>query len=258
MSIPFRYAALVYRVVSVILIAIGLARVLGLVRGTPVWGALTFYTTLSNVLCLVWMLVLVVATIRDLRVEGPRGLSTPSPRFGGAVMEAITVTMLIYLVVLVPSAFVQAGDYEPFTLTDNLIHIITPCLLIGDWLLFSPKGRFRWVDPLLWALIPYAYLVYAFTWSALGGTFGNVGRYPYPFMNVDELGIGGVAWQIVVLTVALVAVGYVYVVLDRLLARAAAKRARAADAPTQDASIPDAEATTAAAPRPGASAPRPR
>jgi hypothetical protein len=51
--------------------------------------------------------------------------------------------MLIYLIVLVPAGFQQVGDYTPFSLTDNPIHIITPCLLILDWLLFTPKGSFR-------------------------------------------------------------------------------------------------------------------
>lgn len=221
MSIRYRPAAVVYRSVSVVLIATGIARILGVFSGAPSPSPLTFYTVLSNLLCLAWMIALVVVTIRDLRTSGPIGHSTPAPRFGGAVMEAITVTMLIYLVVLVPTTFVQGSNYEPFTLTDNLIHIITPCLVIGDWLLFSPKGTFRWIDPLLWALIPYAYLVFAFTWGALGGTFGDLGRYPYPFMNIDVLGVGGVALWIAGLTAALIAVGYVYVVIDRVLGRAA-------------------------------------
>ena len=224
MSIRYRPAALVYRLASVALITTGIARILGVFSDAPSLSPVLFYTVLSNLLCLVWMIVLIGVTIRDLRADGAAGHSTPSPRFGGAVMQAITVTMLIYLVVLVPTTFVQGNDYEPFTLTDNLIHIITPCLLIGDWLLFSPKGTFRWVDPLLWALIPYSYLVFAFTWGALGGTFGDLGRFPYPFMNVEVLGVGGVALWIAALTVALVAVGYVYVAIDRVFARIARGR----------------------------------
>lgn len=216
-AISLRPLALGYRAVALVLILTGLVRVTGIFSDTPSWSSLLFYTIMSNILCAVWMVLLIIRTIRDLRRDGTRGTSTPSARFSGAVMEAITVTMLVYLFVLVPAAFSQPGTYEPFTLTDNLIHIITPCLLIADWLLFVRKGAFRWIDPLLWALIPYAYLVFAFTFSALGGEFGPGKRYPYPFMNVDALGLGGVATQILILTIALVAVGYVYVGLDRLL-----------------------------------------
>lgn len=134
-------------------------------------------------------------------------------------MMAITVTMLVYLVVLVPSAFVQGGDYQPFSFTDNLIHIITPCLLIADWLLFVPKGRLRWSDPLRWTLIPYAYLVFALLYGALGGRFAGGLSYPYPFLDVTTHGVGGVAIRVLVLSAVLVGVGYVYVVVDRLLGR---------------------------------------
>jgi len=140
-------------------------------------------------------------------------------------MMAITVTMLIYLVVLVPARFAD-GDSDIFSLTDNLIHIITPLLVIVDWLIFVPKGAFRWVDPLLWTLIPYAYLVWAFVYGALGGEFTPGQKYPYPFMDVDVLGVGGVAQWIVALTLALIVVGLVFVVIDRTLAALARRIAR--------------------------------
>ncbi|WP_197060977.1 Pr6Pr family membrane protein [Microbacterium mangrovi] len=227
MLIALRPVALAYRLVAVVLIATGILRVSNLLTPEPTPKAFLFYTVQSNVLCLVWMLLAVVVTIIDLSRHGFRGSSTPSARWAGAIMMAITVTMLIYLVVLVPVAFAQPGAYEPFTLTDNLVHIVTPCLVIADWLLFTPKGRMRWYDPLLWALIPYAYLVWAFAAGAAGVEFVAGTTYPYPFMDVATLGVGGVAVQIALLTVALLAVGFVYVAVDRLLGRAAMRRVSA-------------------------------
>lgn len=221
MYVPDRRIALVFRVLSAGAIVWGVGRISGLWDGHPSAVQFLYYTVLSNLLCLVWFVLLAVRSIRDLRADGARGWSTPSPRFSAAVMFAITVTMLIYLVVLVPETFTQGNDYVPFTLTDNLIHIVAPSLAIADWLLFVPKGRVRLFDPLLWALIPYAYLVFAFAYGAAGGTFGGGTQYPYPFMEVDRLGLGGVALWIIGLTVALEAVAYVYVALDRLLGLAA-------------------------------------
>ncbi len=224
MVIPLRPVALAYRLVAVVLIATGILRVSNLLTPAPTPKAFLFYTVQSNILCLAWMLLAVVVTIVDLSRRGVRGSSTPSARWAGAVMMAITVTMLIYLVVLVPVAFAQPGSYAPFTLTDNLVHIITPCLVIVDWLLFTPKGRMRWYDPLLWALIPYAYLAWAFTAGAMGVEFATGKTYPYPFMDVQTLGVGGVVVQILVLTVALEAVGFVFVAVDKLLGRVGARR----------------------------------
>lgn len=217
-ALTLRFIALAFRLASVVLIATGIVRITGIFSDTPSPKAWLFYTVLSNVLCLVWMLALLASTVRGLAAYGSRGHSTPSARGSAAIMMAITVTMLIYIFVLVPSAFVQAGDYQPFSLTDNLIHIVTPVLLIGDWLFFVPKGQLRPGDPLRWVLIPLAYMVLSFLYGALGGEFLEGARVPYPFMNVDVYGIGGVALWIVGLGIGLVVVGYLYFGLDRLIA----------------------------------------
>ncbi|MDR2453378.1 MAG: Pr6Pr family membrane protein [Bifidobacteriaceae bacterium] len=242
MAITRRYVALVFRLCAVALIATGLIRLLGVFGEGVNPGMFLYYTTQSNVLVLIWMIAMVAVTIRDIRREGPRGLAAPWPRLGAAVMMAITVTMQIYLVVLAPSAFIQSGGgYVPFTLTDDLIHIVTPCLAIADWFMFAPKGRIRFYDPPLWAIIPYAYLAFGFTWAALGGSFGMAGRYPYPFMDVDALGVGGVALQILVLSVTLISFGYLFVLADKLMARRA-RRGPAAAAAAISAEAGSAEA----------------
>lgn len=223
-AVNSRPVALVYRILTLAVILTGVIRHSDVLTGAPNWTTLLFYTMVSNLLCLVWMILLVVRTARDLR-QGARGTSTPSPRGSGAVMMAITVTMLIYLVVLVPTRFAD-GDSDIFSLTDNLIHIVTPVLVIVDWLLFVPKGSFRWIDPLLWTLVPYAYLVWAFLYGSLGGEFTPGQKYPYPFMDVDALGVGGVAQWVVALTLALVVVGLVFVAIDRALAALARRTAR--------------------------------
>lgn len=219
MPSTLRPVALTYRVLAAGLIAFGIVRITGLFGPDPSLAAFTFYTVQSNLLCLVWMVALVALTARDLRRGGPRGFSTPSPRWSAAVMMAITITMLVYLVVLVPTSFVQGSDYVPFSLTDNLIHIFTPLLLITDWLVFVPKGRLRAGDPLLWLLFPLAYLAFAFVYGGLGGEFSPGQRYPYPFLDVEANGVGGVALWVAGLGVALAGIGYLYYWLDRALAR---------------------------------------
>ncbi|GAA1590702.1 Pr6Pr family membrane protein [Leucobacter aridicollis] len=218
-ALALRPVALAFRVLSAVLIVAGIVRITGVLGPDPSWLAFTFYTVQSNVLCLIWMLVLVGATVRDVATRGPRGLSSPSAAWSAAIMMAITITMLVYLVVLVPTSFVQGSDYVPFSVTDNLIHIVTPCLLILDWLLFVPKGRLRTGDPVRWLAFPLVYLVFAFTYGGLGGEFSPGQRYPYPFLNVEAHGVGGVALWVAGLGVALAGVGYLYLWLDRALSR---------------------------------------
>ncbi|MDR1428134.1 MAG: Pr6Pr family membrane protein [Bifidobacteriaceae bacterium] len=225
MAVSNRIGALIYRLVAVCLIAAGLVRLVGLFDGGFSGGAFVFYTTQSNVLSLIWMATMAAMTAWAIVRDGPRGSCAPAPRLGATAMMAITVTMIVYLVVLAPAAFQQDSDYRPFTLTDDLIHIITPCLVIADWFAFSPKGRLRLFDPVLWAGPPYAYLAFVFIWAATGHDFGEGRSYPYSFVDVDAHGVGGVAVQIGVLSVALIGFGYGYLAADRALARAARRRA---------------------------------
>lgn len=231
MAIPLRPLALVFRLVAVVAIATGLIRLLEVFSPEPSWRTLLYFTGMSNVLALAWMTVLLVATVRDLARLGVRGTTNPSPRWHGAVMMAVTVTLLVYTIVLVPS-LTEDSSYQPYTLTDSLVHVVMPLLVIADWLLFTPKGRMRWTDPLLWGLIPWGYLAFGFTYGALGGEFHEGVRYPYPFMNVDTLGIGGVVIWIAALTITLEAVGFLYVAIDKALGRV--RRADTVEGETAD------------------------
>lgn len=76
-----------------------------MLSGARDWSTLLFYTMISNLLCLGWMLLL-IRTARDLRRRDTSGTSTRSARGSGAVMTAITVTMRI---TLIPYAYLVFG-----------------------------------------------------------------------------------------------------------------------------------------------------
>ncbi len=217
--LPWRGAALTYRIVFAAVTLWALALLLDVDEGRFDPVVFVFFTALSNLAVLVWAVLSVVVTARDGLRDGWRGGSSPSPRVAGYPLMSIIVTMLIYLVVLTPTV---PAD-ELFTLEDTLVHVVVPVLMILDWLLFTPKGHQRWYDPLLWALPPYAYLAWAFLHHALGGDFS--GRpYPYPFMNVDRIGWDGFFLYVVVLTLGLEIVAYLIHAVDRLLGRRARRR----------------------------------
>ncbi|QEO08861.1 Pr6Pr family membrane protein [Protaetiibacter larvae] len=218
----WRSAALASRIVYAAVALWALALILNLDQGQFSLDGFVFFTSLSNLACTVWAVVSLVVTVRDVRREGWRGASSPSPRVAGYVLMSILVTMLIYTIVLIPTV----PPEERFTPEDTVVHVIVPILTLLDWLLFTPKGHQRWFDPLLWAVPPYLYLGWAFLHHALGGTFA--GRdYPYPFMNVDEIGWGGFFLYVLVLTVALEIVAYLIHAVDRLLGRRVRRPAEA-------------------------------
>lgn len=218
--ITSRWYALAYRIVAVGLIGLGIVRLAGVFTTTSGWKAFLFYTGQSNVVCLVWLLILALVTVRDIAKRGSRGISSPSPRVSAAVMMTITITMLIYLVFLAPQAFQQSGSgYQPFDLTDTLVHVIAPVLTIGDWLLFAPKGAIGRFDPLVWLAAPVLYLGFVVIWTGFGGDFGAGRTVPYPFLDTAAHGWAGVIVWIALVGIALTGVGYGYRAIDRVLAR---------------------------------------
>ena len=66
---------------------------------------------------------------------------------------------------------------------ERVLHYVTPPLFVLDWLLFVPKGERRLEDRLRLALgFPPLYAVWTLVHGAL------TGWYPYPFLDVAELG----------------------------------------------------------------------
>ncbi|MEL7977826.1 Pr6Pr family membrane protein [Isoptericola sp. F-RaC21] len=228
MLIASRRAALAYRIAWTLVTVLALGRVCGLLTGSWAPGAFAYFTVLSNALVLVWAVAQTVRTAVDLRRDGPRGASTVSARGTGYVTMAILTTMLVYCVLLAPLSFTMGdGAGAVLELTNLLVHVVVPLLAIGDYLLFGPKGTFRAYDPLCWALVPYAYLVFAFVRAEVGGPLSGGGMYPYPFMDVDALGWGAVAVNLVGITVALEVVAYGLFWVDRALGQRARGRVAA-------------------------------
>ena len=94
-----------------------------------------------------------------------------------------------------------------------LLHMVTPILVPIFWLIFTPKGHLTRRDPLLWTIYPFIY----FSYALIRGEFTH--RYPYPFMNVNILGWSHTLLNAVIIAIAFLITGWLFVWLDTLLAR---------------------------------------
>lgn len=159
---------------------------------------LSFFTIQSN--------LLVCVTTARLALHGdvePRGWRVA--RLCGVM--GITVTGLVYVTVLR-----GVNDIEGWwVVADAMLHYATPLLAVAGWLAFGPRGR---VDrgvvgrALLW---PVAWLGYTLV-------HGAVSRwYPYPFLDVDEIGYGSTLLNCAVVTLLMVGVASGLLALDRRL-----------------------------------------
>lgn len=141
-----------------------------------------------------------------------RGRDTP-PALKGAVTLYVAITGLVYHLVLTnPASGFAIGPVErtlPDAIGNQLLHTVVPLLAVLDWLLFDERGRFRWRHALYWLAFPLGYLTFALVRGLV------VDKYPYPFINVDELGYDGVSVSSLAFAVAFWILGLLFVAIDR-------------------------------------------
>jgi hypothetical protein len=129
----------------------------------------------------------------------------------GAVTVYIVIVGVIYAVLL-------AGLRELVGLAvtvDIGLHRVVPLLFALYWLVFVPKGRLAWGDPLFWLIFPALYVGYSLIYGTL------TARYLYPFSNVPVLGYPRALGNAGVILLAFYGLGLALVAVDRTLARKA-------------------------------------
>ncbi len=145
-------------------------------NGMSVIGALatyfSFFTILTN------LLVALVLTFSLLATKSRWGkfFSNPATTTGTALYIA---TVGIIYSLLLRHTWNPEGLNK---LTDTILHDVVPVLYVAFWIFFVPRSGLRWKNPLSWAIYPIVY----FAWVLLRGAV--TGRYPYPFIDVAQLG----------------------------------------------------------------------
>ncbi len=160
----------------------------------------SFFTILTN------SLVALYLTIQGL---GKREGLFNKPGTLTAITIYITIVCLIYQAIL-------RHIWEPKgfqMLVDEMLHTIIPILVIGYWLLFEDKSTFRIKQILPWMNYPLAYLVFVL----IRGSFS--GFYPYPFINVDQLGFNQVMTNSVMILCLFLVVSIIFIAVGRMISR---------------------------------------
>lgn len=149
-----------------------------------------YFTIQSNLLVGVTSLLLAV------RLDRPSTLFRVA-RLTGVL--AILVTGVVYHLLL--AGLVELNPVG--ALTNLITHTIVPLLGVIGWLLFGPRGTATWRVVALTLVFPALWLLFTLVRGAAVGGF-----YPYPFIDVDELGVtqvllncGGIAVAWVLLAV---------------------------------------------------------
>ncbi|MEO7062774.1 MAG: Pr6Pr family membrane protein [Dokdonella sp.] len=159
----------------------------------------SFFTILSN------LLVALTTTFAVAWARSAIGEWLAQPRTRGAAALCIGITCAIYFFVLASTWAPQGAQL----VADVLLHYVVPALYLFWWVICVPHRRLVWSDAVRWLLLPLAFLVWAL------GRGAWLHEYPYPFIDVDVLGMALVVRNAFGIGVLFFIVGLVLIAFDR-------------------------------------------
>ena len=191
-----RSGAAVIAVVTAITLATRL--VLRMQQSETILAALSFMTQYFTILTNTMTLLLMLWIALDRHI---------SPRIIKAVVISIVCVGLIYHALLAHLVSLSGLDLW----ADHGTHTVVPLLACLWWIFLAPKPGFRFGDIVLWLAWPIVYCAYILTRANFSGF------YPYPFVNVPEIGWGGVMSGVAGLLLGFAVVGLILTVIGRLM-----------------------------------------
>ena len=168
---------------------------------SSLWILGRFFTILTNLL---------VAITMSFIAAGRR----VSPFVQSGVVLAIILVGVVYALLLKGTVQLTGSAI----VADFLLHVIVPLAAAAYWVAFSPKFGLRLRDPLLWSLYPLAYFAYALVRGSIDG------RYPYPFINLEELGLARTLLNALGIAIGFVLAGWLMVAIGRSVRRVGASQ----------------------------------
>ncbi|MEO9257528.1 MAG: Pr6Pr family membrane protein [Crocinitomicaceae bacterium] len=133
---------------------------------------LSFFTILTNIVVAIYFTCILLIKNLDTKLIGKAGTRT-------AIAIYITMVGSVYQLAL-------RHVWQPEGLqriVDELLHSVIPILVIIFWAVYERTKTIKYFEMLKWSIFPLIYLGYIL----IRGDFSNF--YPYPFVDVTEIGL---------------------------------------------------------------------
>jgi carbon starvation protein CstA len=158
-----------------------------------------YFTIQSNLIAAVAFVVGAVFLLR--RRDAPEW----SVVLRGAAATYMVTTGIVYNVLLTDVALDNSFNVQ---WSNDVLHKWVPLFALLDWVLVGDRGRIAWRR--LWV-----FLVYPLVWVVVVLLRGQ-SFVPYPFLDVERLGAGGVAVWCLVIAVVIAGLSAVVIRLSRV------------------------------------------
>lgn len=160
----------------------------------------TYFTILTNLIVTIYFTCLALKNQREEYENS--GILT-------AITVYITVVGFIYQVILragFPPTFLQI-------IANELVHSVIPVFTIIFWYLYGNKKDLHYNMIPKWTIYPICYLLLIL----IRGHFS--GFYPYPFVNVTNLGLSKVLINSLWISIFFIAVSVLYIKIGKVLSK---------------------------------------
>ncbi|MDD6461186.1 MAG: Pr6Pr family membrane protein [Bifidobacteriaceae bacterium] len=209
---PSRYVAGVYRLVLAFFCIAGTSETWTFRKPAN----FVYFTHQTNMLLGIVMLWAAIASFR--------GTKQPPAWLKGMLTLNILITGLVAGLILPPSdpsTFVYLPFLPGIPLV-RMVHVIAPIMAGIDFLVFDEHRRYKWSYAFWWLLYFPIYLAFvlirAQIWPHSGPEAGS-NPYPYPFVNLPQIGWAGLGKNIVIYMSAFCLAGLLLCLIDHLLPR---------------------------------------
>ncbi len=161
----------------------------------------SYFTILTNIIAALAMTAPLVAAGTSV------GNFFDRPSVRTAIATYIIVVGVTYHLILRDLWNPQGWQW----IADMSLHYLTPALFVLDWLLFVPKRAVQWKTALIALVYPLIYM----GWTLWHGSWS--GFYPYPFVDVSQIGMEKTLINAGGMTVAFLVLGLLLVGIGRVL-----------------------------------------
>jgi len=134
--------------------------------------------------------------------------------------EVLTATTVYITIVGVVYNLILRHLWDPQGLqliVDELLHTVIPLLFILYWFISVPKAGLQWKSIFTWLIYPLTYFIFILFRGTLSGF------YPYPFIDVNDLGYNKALLNSVYITIAFILLSLFIVAFAKIISRKALK-----------------------------------
>ena len=208
----------VYRLGVITSLFLGI--VLSFATTTNIRYLLSYYTTQSNLLCLLVFVSFLIGDLIGFDYQKKQGYYF----LKGAITITILLTAIVYLVALLPNDLPmytvssKEAEISGKVIGNLLLHVISPLLITFDYY-FDEKGKLKIFYPITWLCFPILYVCFVYTGKGKFYRMGGSKKFGYFFLDYQKIGIQGVVIWLSIIAMCIIVLGYALVLLDKRIAK---------------------------------------